>query len=778
MELGWYKLKFLTPNSYVTKFIYVHKFNGDVTVGGGAASDNYLWFQWEPQDRDARLDKVSFNPTIISSVTPTATGLRLGIAKPVVGSETLELVDIITVPYDYLTPELDLRPYEIIIPSGYSVAVYAAKVADGTGLYTFQSGEPYPGAPRANYFVPSAGVGSRSARYPDPARFSYRIDYSVLVPRDEEETEETIVNKIDVDDLTTVMFMGSSLTSAHYQPGGSSFLERLNDLTDLNLVNNAITSKNLLDNINTVNANEPISKDDLNTPTNLKPKYIWWGNSANGTPEGLLGFRQLLVAKEVSDSYGATMILGSEEDYANKAKTLEATYKSFGEQYNVPYSPILQIWRKCFPNSNPYPGWLGGGHAGYRALAPYIAHKELLDCLYIHKNVKLFKVRPMYKEGSPTIDDLRFDDIMGRNKYFNAICSGVAANVNTAHADSLESSLYDVPNGSYGGTTTSETSVLQRRGAITFNKFSLIEFISDKVKTTRFNFSITASVQPLNVYLAVTKNIASIPTNAGTEQNDALDAIRTTYLPISFNYNSETKNLTATIIADDYNFQLYDKIRIIIQAPTSFTLSEPRIYNYDGIDKPIQPQVNPRYSYRKFGLELNSNIAFPLTGHGWTLAGGSLIAELPENIANYTGYTTQKSHLEMPSDTSTATKSIPITQPTRKVAVRIAVCNWRPIATTRFIGTEIETSPYIDATKPVYTRYEYDYTELQMTVNNQAVRRALVQTGWSELYFEVDVDPADASLSVKLERRAFVDSSYTNDVAPMFIHAVSVQKID
>ena len=221
--------------------------------------------------KTVRLDGIKFKASYLSSHDGSQTTLTFIVAKPAI-DDKLEYVRKIEIPFDYSTDYLDLKPYDIMVEPGYSIApvgvtLRPADTANGVlaiSSYAYSNGSPYPNAPKCNYFTPTAKPGDVSALFNSPLVLSYELSYSVLIPRD---SNEIITNEININDLTTVMFTGSSLTSSHYQPAGSSFIERLNDLTDLNIVNNAITSKNLMDNINAIINNDVIAKDAYNKPS-------------------------------------------------------------------------------------------------------------------------------------------------------------------------------------------------------------------------------------------------------------------------------------------------------------------------------------------------------------------------------------------------------------------------------------------------------------------------------------------------------------------------------
>lgn len=748
----------------------------------GSIDPVYYWNQWTPLEYDAIITKVNLNPLRVASITSWRDGdikFGIAIAKPVEGSSTgqIECVSVTTFDYVKGATEVDISDLNIRVPAGYYAlfsSVYLGTNANTANVTTYGY-RSTPGG-KTQYFG-NATVGAKSVTFAGGIlQYDQMLTFNVQEPlvekvKDndrritalENQEPDEKANEVSIDTVTDVMFLGSSLTLSHYQPKSTSWIERLNDMVDVVIVNNGVSGYNLGTNMGQLVENKPLDKDSGNTPKNLKPKYIWWGNSANGTPAGANGIMQLMNAMEITASYGAKMILGSEEDYSNIAKPLEDTYRAFSAQHDVPYSPMIQVWKKCYPTNNPYKGWIASRHSGYRAMAPYNMHRDLLSCIPIEKSVKMYKVRTTYKTGAPAIEDLAYDTIDQRLQFFTAISAGAADSVGTGAVDNLDDHSYDVPGGNNTGISTSETSMMKRSAPVTFNKWGLIEFILDNVNITKGNFEILCNVQPLKVYVAITKNASTTYT----------DAPRTQFVEVAFNYSAG--KVTATVEREDYDIQLFDKVRFIIQYSGSFTLANPKFSGYNGRAKAKKPKALRGYHYRQYGTELNDNTGFPLTGHGWTLAGGAAVKALPDEIANYTSYNTEKSHLQLQTDSSTATKSIPITEPTTKVAIRVVGCIWPKLATTRFASTAIADSEYIDATAPQVVTYDYDYGTLELTVNTNIIRKQVVLQGWFEMYFEIDVDPTDTALNVKLGRKCFVDSSYKNADNPILIHDVSVQ---
>ena len=741
-----------------------------------------FWNQWVPLDEDCIIKTIKLNPKRIDSITSWNEGLNMGIAiaKKLENEDfSFEVVNIIIFPYTSSSQTIDVSELKIVIPKGFYALLSSTTLGtDSQELNRSSYGYQKQESGKTFYFK-KATIGKKSDTFTGGVlKYDYSFVVDVLHPLPEKVKEnsnkiatlesqkpEDKANEVNVNDITDVMFVGSSLTDSYYQPKSTSWIERLNDMVDVAIVNNAISGYNLQKNMEQLTNNSSIKHDSGNTPQKLNPKYIWWNNSANGTPTGNDGFIQLLNALEITESYGAKMILGSEEDYASKPKAYEDTYKAFSAEYDIPYSPMIQIWRKCYPKTNPYKGWLGANHSGYRASAPYNIHRDLLSKIPIEKNIKMFKVRPTYKNGSPTIDDLAYDTIEQRLTLFTSISSGATDSTDTAKADNLDDSSYNVSGGSNNGISLSEISMMKRLEPVTFNKWGLVEFILDNTCITKGIFEINSDIEPLGVYLAVSKNSSTSYT----------ETPRTTFVKVEHTYSLGI--IKVDILREDYDIQLFDKVRIIINASGNFKLSNPRFHDYDGKKKPLNPNYINGYHYRRFGKELMDKTSFPQSGHGWVLSGGAAIKSLPAEIANYTDYNVEKSHLQLDNDSSYATKTISLDGSYNKVAVRIVACIWAKLATTRFEGTDIADSEYIDASKPSIIPYDYDYGNLILTINENIIRKSIVMQGWFEIYFEIDINPTDTELKLKIERKCFVDESYVNADKPILIHDVSVQAI-
>lgn len=578
---------------------------------------------------------------------------------------------------------------------------------------------------------------------------------SVYIDDDTTLDEAIESNKVDISNTDSLMFMGSSLTACYYNPKGASWIERLNDMVDMPIINDGKSGANLDGNISQLVTNETILNSSVK-PNAVHPSYILWHVSANGGLTGKSAIPLLNTAKEVTEQLGAKMLMGSEEDYQGGVKTYERLYSAYCDQHSIPFCPIGTIWGKCFPASAiPYTGWQYLYHGGYRNNSPYMIYKGFIDSLPIRKAVKFYKVRPAYKSGNPTASDLVYDTIEQRLRYFTAASSGAICQFDTSRIDNMDDAQYAVATGSNNGDCVGNVANMIGGLAVNFNKVGLIEFILDKVNITKGLLKFGCSVQPTAVYIAKVTN--SSTSYDGTPRS-SWAALTTTY---SDGY------VTASIERND--IQLFDKVRILVMCNGTFAMQAPSFSGYDGQAKPIVPQV---YTPRKYGTELLGSTA--IADGSWTRVNAT-IGEFPQDIYWYTAYNTLKKHISIPNNTAYARKTINIdSAQVHKVAIRVVAMSFMPIQTTR-----LSASDFVNTTTILYDNYDYDYGTLAIRVNDYHYQTRIVGQGWNEYYFEVPVFDGDTQLVVDIMRDNYVNSvDYINSDRPLFIHNVSIQAIE
>lgn len=587
-------------------------------------------------------------------------------------------------------------------------------------------------------------------------------------------------------DATNLMIYGSSITAAAHAPVSWTWIERLNDLVDVLIENRGKSGSSNMQNIAALSGNDKdiINQNtdydsELGRPQELTPHYIMFNNSANDTPVGAALAGEYDIALAVAKSYGAKMLIGCEPwpTYSGSTPNVgdadRGTKGFLAKNPDVKGVPMQFYLSKHFTD-RPYSGFVDTSvHPGYRCQTPMVQHSELISLLPIRKSVKMWKVRPNLTVNSANV--LRYDTNEQRLLYFHSINCGVqrgesrGAGVSTAHADNTDYNVtntnYDVPNGVNSNFGTSETAALKRGHAITFNTWALCEFILDKVKVTRGIFTIKSDVEPTGVYVAYTPRTY-----------DVQSTIRSRWLKLTAVYSDGT--ITCVIDRNSvYDFELYDKVRILINyANGDMALSQPCFTDYDGDEKPEDNRLES-YHFRKYGTELMDKTSVE---DGWTLAGTAAVKAFPAEIANYpTDWThnNTKQHITLVADGDTMQKTVSLGgNKGNKVAIRVECQIFPKIATTREFSnmTAEELAEYIETTKPTIKEYDYCWQNLVLTVNGGTQQKKLVSVGWQELYFEVDLESSDTNLAITIGRQ----SGWSNGDLPMLIYNVSAQVIE
>ena len=579
------------------------------------------------------------------------------------------------------------------------------------------------------------------------------------------------MREVTYDRPTILLATGSSLTDTHEAYNGGAWLDMLNDMVDVVIVNTGKSGGSRQYSFQYLTQGSTIKHDITNTVGNLRPTYVMVFNTANMAGSNAVGvgaLPDLEYGLNIVRTIGGQLIMGSELPMFHSGAEFDQTYTSFCRKHNIlvsPYARLAEILR----SDSPYTGFNDGVHEGYRGKSYALTHYDLLKILPIRKSIKMYAVRPDYQNGSPTYSQLIYDNNEERFVKFHAIKQGEGYFVGTKHVDNLDSSDYDTATGTSGGTDgtlgegSSFTSILQRGGAVTFNNFALCEVILDRINCSKGEFKCVCSANPSAVYIATNKSSFATPMSEWT-------LVEHTYVTegnftwVKFSINRSGKD-----------FQTYDKVRILICGSGNFTVARPSFSNYDG---DLKPDIEPLRDYhiRQYGAEL---LAKTSCEDGWTMGGNASVQSLPTEIANYSGYNSVKSHIELASDSDYCTKSVAITQPCSKVAVRVVANLFPKIATSRTFSqmTDAQKAKYISTT-PTITEFGYNFGTLRVSFGNGAVKEFTMWPGWFEYYQEVDVAPTDTSLTLKIERLLAKDGITTNSDFNVFIHNVSVQKID
>lgn len=605
-------------------------------------------------------------------------------------------------------------------------------------------------------------------------------------------------NSTSYSDGKSVVTLGSSLSQCGQEFKTLSWVERLNDLVDINVVNSAKSGGNLETNINSVSKGDLIYYDSVKTKIvvsrkcywSFKPSYFLWGNAANGTPAGGINlYNQLKKAYAVTRQHGAQMILGGEDasligQYENNnhlpllggEKAYDACIKSFAKDFNVLVSPISVVHDKLTHSGSygtlPYKGTVEkfmGVHGGYRCSSPFLMHADLLGRLPLLKSIKAYKVRETYKNGSPSVTDLVYQGNEERLKFFRGLMPGTNGITPVQKIDNMDNGSHSVPEPTIAMTDRvydSETYHFLNGDEVTFYKWALFEAILEQVLIDKFAFSVISSKRPTGVYYAVINEGVTEWKSANFEYADGV---------VSFTANDEDSviDVSTQDFRKKHVLQDYDKVRVLVNYADeeSWTMAKPVVSGYNGVAKPVQGVEN---KLRKFGTELMDKTSVE---SGWTFGGGASVKAFPASMANYTRYNDVKKHIQLEADGDSCSKTLSIEKGVSKIAVRVVAQMFPKYATKRFVGTSDENSEYVDATKATIRPADYNCGKLVVTLNKSAVQHAIIDNGWSESYFEFDIDSSDSEISIKIERDTLVDNSYINHLRPVIIHDVSVQKI-
>jgi hypothetical protein len=412
-----------------------------------------------------------------------------------------------------ITAGTNYADVRIEVPAGKIIYVQNKKVVDGGGDATptgcLIAGWQSSGSDKS-FSINASGnpitiYAGFSYEYYTVISLKEYIDY-----KDDNTNQKIDKSKVLWSDAKTVFAFGSSLTDQRVAPAGHIWLEEINNLVDANIANYALSGSTLKTNISNCIA------------LNATPDWILWNNQANGktesedpelVPFGMNGYIQLANAKEVTESKGATMLLGGENSTAHGQLPLvnvDRLFEVFASDNHVPRSELRRELIDTYIG-HPNEGFNDNIHYGWRTQSPFITkHMELLGNLPISKSVKIYKVRP----GSANLEvsALAYDTPLQRVKHFYAISTGMYSLVSQftfAGADNIKmSSSYNATAASETRTTITdkETVKLKNGGAISipYGK-AVVEFVLDKenVSSGRFSFKCTSEPQ---VYVSISHN--------------------------------------------------------------------------------------------------------------------------------------------------------------------------------------------------------------------------------------------------------------------------------
>ena len=746
--------------------------------GTGTYLAQYGWPVFKPLDVACKVTKIYFREDYTSSLQ-SDTGFQLFVAELNDAKTVYTLTSKVTATLVAGESSVDL---DIDLPANSSLyANFGQNIQSNfiPNRGTLSDDDAYP----QGYFILNfIAVGKTSTANSTYSKRAWGVKFDYLISSDikpfvlaQSERIDALESNVDVREVTydrptILLATGSSLTDTHEAYNGGAWLDMLNDMVDVVIVNTGKSGASRQYNFQYLTTGSTVKHDTTNTIGNLRPTYVMVFNTSNMAGSDAVGvgaLPDLEYGLNIVRTIGGQLIMGSEVPMFHNGKEFDQTYTSFCRKHNIlvsPYARLAEILR----SDSPYTGFNSGVHEGYRGKSYALAHYDLLKILPIKKSIKMYAVRPDYQNGSPTYSQLIYDNNEERFVKFHAIKQGEGYFVGTKHVDNIDSSDYDTATGTSGGTDgtlgegSSFTSILQRGGAVTFNNFALCEVILDRINCSKGEFKCVCSANPSAVYIATNKSSFATPMSEWT-------LVEHTYVTegnftwVKFSINRTGKD-----------FQAFDKVRILICGSGDFTIARPSFSGYDG---DLKPDLEPLRDYhiRQYGAEL---LAKTSCEDGWTMGGNASVQSLPTEIANYSGYNNVKSHIELASDSDYCTKAVAITQPCSKVAVRVVANLFPKIATSRTFSqmTDAQKAKYISTT-PTITEFGYNFGTLRVSLGNGAVKDFTMWPGWCEYYQEVDVAPSDTSLTLKIERLLAKDGITTNSDFNVFVHHVSVRKI-
>lgn len=542
---------------------------------------------------------------------------------------------------------------------------------------------------------------------------------------------------LDITNSDAVIMEGSSYTEGVCHPVGFSWTEKLNDVVDLPVINDGISGSQRIHGILNIKANSKLRSTPNVSKAALPYSYVWFGNTANGSPLGIAGYNELLDAKATTESRGAEILVGEEEN--PQTGNYEPLYEAFAQRENVKIANAVNIIGPMLYPGQSFAGQWYTSHKGWRAVSVYSAHYDFFKKLPIKQAVKAYKVRPT--KNVSAVADLFFKNVKERSKAFYAISSGQngtssSPKVTMVSCDNLDkvtptnpTSEYDVEGTVETLSRESELAKLLSGGAVEFSKFALLEFVLNISKLGYAEISFACSIEPSKVYVAT----------------------MTEYLQHTVQY----KDGIATINVADERCLRSDKISVLVECAGSFNVSSP-VCRYKGAQKKMRDFT---FSRRKYGVEVLEDTSVQ------PFSGGTKFS-LPSALNLYTKYNTVKSILKL-TGAEKATRNFTISE-RANYAVRVVAQNFFKLMTTRFSGSEY--NEFVKADGVSLQNYQYDKGEVLIMIDDLWTFPLTVESGWTELYFEVPLSAGSHKISIARANDVNVDT-------PIWLHDVSVQKI-
>lgn len=239
----------------------------------------------------------------------------------------------------------------------------------------------------------TAGADSTYSRNSWGVKFDYEVvaDLKQYIHQQNEridELEENVdVREVTYDRPTILLATGSSLTDTHEAYNGGAWLDMLNDMVDVVIVNTGKSGADRQYSFQYLTRGSTVKHDTTNTIGNLRPTYVMVFNTANMAGDNAVGvgaLPDLEYGLNIVRTIGGQLIMGSEVPMFHSGKEFDQTYTSFCRKHNILVSPYARL-AELLRVGSPYTGFNSGVHEGYRGKSYALTHYDLLKILPIKR---------------------------------------------------------------------------------------------------------------------------------------------------------------------------------------------------------------------------------------------------------------------------------------------------------------------------------------------------------------------------------------------------------
>lgn len=324
------------------------------------------------------------------------------------------------------------------------------------------------------------------------------------------------VDQLTIANSDKIAFYGCSYTESYYSVKNKSWVNKLAQMTDFVIGNFGRSGERIVDEVARLKANTNPFHGTVGVK-DFNPTYISFANLGNETIHNA-GFsldlyrNEMLLALETVKSIGATPIMGTDH-LSFSSPNMDSMLFALAKENGILYNPIGSIGEKVL--SSAYAAFWGGIHPATRTNS-----HTFLEWLYFinqlpkpKKSIKIFRVRSEYKAGNPSINDLNYDNINQRNRYFQELNCGEWSLKEANGVNGWE--YYDRLDENYSSESIiNEYCKLINKESVLFQNWALLEFVVERVGISSIDLFIKVASQPTNIYLS-NNNSAAVTNYSG-----------------------------------------------------------------------------------------------------------------------------------------------------------------------------------------------------------------------------------------------------------------------